>query len=224
MNTLSTPPPDVADRPRLRGVIHHYSAYVAAVAGIALVIGAAILDGTVAALTCAVYALTVVGLFAVSATYHRIPWKTARARIRMKRADHAMIFLFIAGTYTPFCALGLPSPTSWWVLGIVWAGALGGSLVKILWPGAPRWLGVTLYILLGWVIVVVAPALVSQTGYLIMVLLALGGVLYSVGGVLYALRWPNPWPPTIGPHEVFHLCTAVAALLHYAAAWLVVVN
>ncbi|MHC3003743.1 hemolysin III family protein, partial [Gordonia sp. GN26] len=86
MNTLSTPPPDVADRPRLRGVIHHYSAYVAAVAGIALVIGAAILDGAVAALTCAVYAITVVGLFAVSATYHRIPWKTARARIRMKRA------------------------------------------------------------------------------------------------------------------------------------------
>ncbi len=138
VNTLSSPPPGgVADRPRLRGVIHHYSAYVAAVAGLALVIGAAILDGAVAALTCAIYAVTVVGLFTVSATYHRVPWKTARARIRMKRADHAMIFLFIAGTYTPFCALGLPSPASWWVLGIVWAGALGGSLLKILWPGAP---------------------------------------------------------------------------------------
>jgi len=212
----------VDERPRLRGVIHHYSAYVAGLAGLALVIGATLLDGAVAALTCTIYAITVVGLFTVSATYHRIPWKTMRARLRMKRADHATIFLFIAGTYTPFCALGLPSPTRWWVLAIVWAGAIGGALLKIMWPGAPRWLGVTLYIVLGWVIVVVAPALVHQTGVTVMVLLALGGVFYSVGGVLYAVRWPNPWPTTFGHHEVFHACTAVAALLHYIAAWMVV--
>ncbi len=210
------------ERPRLRGVIHHYSAYVAGLAGLALVIGAALLGGAVAALTCTIYAITVVGLFTVSATYHRIPWKTMRARLRMKRADHATIFLFIAGSYTPFCALGLPSPTRWWVLAIVWAGAIGGALLKIVWPGAPRWLGVTLYIALGWVIVTVAPALVHQTGVTVMVLLALGGVFYSVGGVLYAVRWPNPWPTTFGHHEVFHACTAVAALLHYIAAWMVV--
>ncbi|WP_168706987.1 PAQR family membrane homeostasis protein TrhA [Gordonia paraffinivorans] len=214
--------PSVDERPRLRGVIHHYSAYVAGLAGLALVIGAALLGGAVAALTCTIYAITVVGLFTVSATYHRIPWKTMRARLRMKRADHATIFLFIAGSYTPFCALGLPSPTRWWVLAIVWAGAIGGALLKIVWPGAPRWLGVTLYIALGWVIVTVAPALVHQTGVTVMVLLALGGVFYSVGGVLYAVRWPNPWPTTFGHHEVFHACTAVAALLHYIAAWMVV--
>ncbi|MGP3709112.1 PAQR family membrane homeostasis protein TrhA [Gordonia paraffinivorans] len=214
--------PSVDERPRLRGVIHHYSAYVAGLAGLALVIGAALLDGAVAALICTIYAITVVGLFTVSATYHRIPWKTMRARLRMKRADHATIFLFIAGSYTPFCALGLPSPTRWWVLAIVWAGAIGGALLKIAWPGAPRWLGVTLYIALGWVIVAVAPALVHQTGVTVMVLLALGGVFYSVGGVLYAVRWPNPWPTTFGHHEVFHACTAVAALLHYIAAWMVV--
>ncbi|MBY4574088.1 hemolysin III [Gordonia paraffinivorans] len=214
--------PSVDERPRLRGVIHHYSAYVAGLAGLALVIGAALLDGAVAALTCTIYAITVVGLFTVSATYHRIPWKTMRARLRMKRADHATIFLFIAGSYTPFCALGLPSPTRWWVLAIVWAGAIGGALLKIAWPGAPRWLGVTLYIALGWVIVAVAAALVHQTGVTVMVLLALGGVFYSVGGVLYAVRWPNPWPTTFGHHEVFHACTAVAALLHYIAAWMVV--
>ncbi|WP_439032287.1 PAQR family membrane homeostasis protein TrhA [Gordonia terrae] len=222
MNTSLNLPVD--DRPRLRGVIHHYSAYVAAVAGLALVVGAALTAGAVAVITCAIYALTVVGLFSVSAAYHRIPWQTTRARLRMKRADHAMIFVFIAGSYTPFCALGLPSPTSWWVLGIVWCGAIAGATLKIAWPGAPRWLGVTLYIVLGWVIIAVAPALVTQTGVAVMVLLALGGVFYSVGGVLYAVRWPDPWPATFGHHEVFHVCTAIAALLHYIAAWLLLLG
>ncbi|MCR5978727.1 hemolysin III family protein [Gordonia jinghuaiqii] len=220
MSTLLNPSAD--DRPRLRGVIHHYSAYAAAVAGLALVVGAALTQGALATVTCAIYAVTVVGLFSVSAVYHRVPWKTSRARIRMKRADHSMIFVFIAGTYTPFCALGLPSPTSWWVLGVVWVGALSGATLKILWPAAPRWLGVTLYILLGWVIVAVAPALATQTGVAVMILLALGGVFYSVGGVLYALRRPDPWPATFGYHEVFHVCTAIAALLHYAAAWMLI--
>lgn len=220
MNAL-TSAPTTHERPRLRGIIHQYSAYTAVVAGVAIVVGAGVLRGAGAALACAVYAITVFGVFAVSASYHRIPWKTARAQIRMKRADHSMIFLFIAGTYTPFCALALPASVRWWVLGIVWAGAVAGVGLKIAWPGAPRWLGVTLYILLGWVIIAVAPALIAYAGVLVVVLLALGGVLYSVGGILYALRWPNPWPRTFGHHEVFHACTALAALLHYLAVWLV---
>ncbi|MDL9948227.1 hemolysin III family protein [Gordonia sp. ABSL11-1] len=208
-------------KPRLRGVIHQYSAWVAVCAGLAVVIGAGVLRGPGAALACAVYAVTVVGVFAVSASYHRIPWKTPRAQVRMKRADHSMIFLFIAGTYTPFCALALPADVRWWVLGIVWVGAVGGVACKAIWPSAPRWLGVALYIALGWVIIAVAPALVSHVGWAVIILLALGGVFYTVGGVLYAVRWPNPWPATFGHHEVFHACTAVAALMHYIAVWLV---
>lgn len=210
------------DKPRLRGVIHHYSAYVAAAAGLVLVVGAAMLRGPGAALACAVYALTVVGVFSVSAVYHRIPWKSVRTQLRMKRADHSMIFLFIAGTYTPFCVLALPSPVGWWVLGIVWAGALSGIVLKTSWPDAPRWLGTAIYILLGWVIVAVTPTLVTHTSITVMVLLATGGVLYSVGGILFAARWPNPWPTTFGHHEIFHACTAVAAVLHYVAVWMVV--
>ncbi|MFW0784434.1 hemolysin III family protein [Gordonia sp. CPCC 206044] len=210
------------ERPRLRGVIHQYSAFVAVAAGFAVVIGAGVIRGPGAAVACAIYALTVFGVFAVSASYHRIAWKTPRTRVRMKRADHSMIFLFIAGTYTPFCALALPASVRWWVLGIVWAGAFGGVALKIAWPTAPRWLGVALYILLGWVIVAVAPALVTHTGVAVLVLLAVGGVFYSVGGVLYAARWPDPWPGVFGHHEVFHACTAVAALLHYIAVWMVV--
>lgn len=214
----------VADRPRLRGVIHQWSAFIALAAGLVLVIGAACVRGPGAAVACAVYAVTVVGLFAVSASYHRVAWKSLRAQIHMKRADHSMIFLFIAGTYTPFCAMGLSAPTSWWVLGIVWVGALAGVVLKIAWPAAPRWLGVVLYLVLGWVIVAVAPALVAHVGWLVLILLAVGGVFYSVGGVLYAARWPNPWPGVFGHHEVFHACTAVAALLHYIAVWLVVLS
>ena len=215
---LTTP---VAERPRLRGVIHAVSAYVAAVCGVAVIVGAAVMRGPGAALACTAYAITVFGVFAVSACYHRIKWKTPRAQIRMKRADHSMIFLFIAGTYTPFCMVALPSPIRWWVLGVVWAGALAGVILKVALPAAPRWLGVSLYVLLGWVIIAVAPTLVAHTGATVIVLLALGGIFYTVGGILYALRWPNPWPGVFGRHEVFHACTVVAALLHYIAVWLV---
>ncbi|MGC4934224.1 PAQR family membrane homeostasis protein TrhA [Gordonia sp. DT30] len=219
MTALLTTPAD--EPPRLRGVIHHYSAYVAVACGIAVVVGAACLRGTSAALACATYALTVIGLFAVSASYHRIAWRTPRAQIRMKRADHSMIFVFIAGSYTPFCVVALPDPVRWWVLGIVWAGALAGVALKLAWPGAPRWLGVALYVLLGWVIIAVAPTLISDAGVLVIVLLVLGGIFYTIGGVLYAVRWPNPWPTVFGHHEVFHVCTAIAALAHYVAVWLV---
>ncbi|MFT4125545.1 MAG: hemolysin III family protein [Gordonia sp. (in: high G+C Gram-positive bacteria)] len=220
-SSLFTP---VAERPRLRGVIHQYAAFVAVVAGIAVVVGAAIMAGAGAALACSVYAVTVVGLFATSASYHRIAWRTPAAQVRMKRADHSMIFVFIAGSYTPFCAIALPDPVRSWVLGTVWTGALAGVALKLSWPHAPRWLGVTLYILLGWVILAVGPSLLNHTGWPVLILLAAGGLLYSVGGVFYALRWPEPWPGVFGHHEVFHLCTAIAALLHYVAVWLVLIG
>lgn len=222
--SILTAAPAIPPRPRLRGVIHQYSAIVAGVAGIAVVIGAAILRGADAALACAVYAVTVVGLFAVSATYHRVAWTTPRAYVRMKRADHSMIFVFIAGSYTPFCALALPAPERWWVLGVVWTGAAAGVALKLVWPAGPRWLSVVLYVALGWVIIAVVPSLVAHAGLPVAILLALGGVFYSIGAVLFALRWPNPWPTTFGHHEIFHACTAIAALLHYAAVWAVLIG
>ncbi len=211
-------------KPRLRGVIHQYSAWVSTVAVVALIVGAAILKGAGAAVACAIYGITVFGLFAISATYHRHTWGSERTARLMKRADHSMIFLFIAGSYTPFSYLALPSPTRWWVLGIVWGGALAGMVLKIVWPDAPRWLGVALYIGLGWVILVQATTLIQYSGWLIIALLAAGGVLYSIGGVLYALRWPNPWPETFGHHEFFHAATVVAALCHYTAIWLLLLR
>ncbi len=217
-----TPADEQTAKPTLRGVIHKYSSVVAAAVGLILIVGTAMHRGPADVLSVVVYVATICGLFTVSTVYHRVHWKTPQARIAMKRADHSMIFVFIAGTYTPFCMMALDGATRWWVLGIVWVGAISGVALKMIWPTSPRWLGVILYIALGWVIIVVAPALVESTGVAVLVLLAAGGVLYSLGAVLFALRWPDPWPGVFGHHEVFHACTAVAALLHYIAVWLVV--
>ncbi|TQF73910.1 hemolysin III family protein [Rhodococcus spelaei] len=219
MTALDLDAPPV--KPRLRGWIHQWAFGVAVVAGAALVVLAAG-ESARAAVATAIYAVTVCGVFGVSATYHRVHWHALRARIWMKRADHSMIFLFIAGSYTPFAMLALPPSTGRPLLAVVWAGALAGVALKMLWPTAPRWVGVPLYLLLGWAIVPVAGQLVREVGWAPLILLAVGGVLYSVGAVLYATKWPNPWPATFGHHEFFHASTVVAALCHYVAVCLVV--
>ncbi|KJF21514.1 hypothetical protein CJ178_28290 [Rhodococcus sp. ACPA4] len=211
-------------KPRMRGWIHLWALCVSVVAGIVLVAVAGAQVGAKAALATAIYSITICGLFGISATYHRIHWKTVDARIWMKRADHSMIFLFIAGSYTPFAMLGLPSETGTVVLAVVWAGALAGVALKMLWPTAPKWVGVPLYLILGWAIVPVAGEMTHQVGVAPMVLLLVGGILYSVGAILYATKWPNPWPTTFGHHEFFHAATVVAAICHYIAVWLVVFN
>ncbi|MFR9750955.1 PAQR family membrane homeostasis protein TrhA [Nocardia sp. 004] len=205
----------------MRGWIHTWAAGVAAVAAGVLIATAATVSATAGWATL-IYGLTVCGLFGISATYHRVTWPTTTARIRMKRADHSMIFLFIAGSYTPFALLGLPERTGRAVLAVVWAGAMAGVAMKLLWPTAPRWVGVPLYLLLGWAIVPVAGELNSQVGLAPLLLLLIGGLCYSGGAILYATKWPNPWPTVFGHHEFFHAATVLAALTHYAAVWLVV--
>ncbi|MFI5778009.1 hemolysin III family protein [Nocardia sp. NPDC051570] len=207
----------------MRGWIHTYAVAVAAVAVVALVGTASTISAT-AAWSTLVYGLTICGVFGVSATYHRVHWESVRTRVHMKRADHSMIFLFIAGTYTPFALLGLPGRTGIVLLSVVWAGALAGVALKLLWPTAPRWVGVPLYLLLGWAIVPVAATLTHKIGVAPMVLLLIGGIVYSAGAILYATKWPNPWPGTFGHHEFFHAATVVAALCHYIAVWLVVLQ
>jgi hemolysin III len=209
-------------KPRLRGWIHVYGAFVAAIAGAVLVSVSWAIVSTRAGLATLAYTATIVAMFTVSGAYHRLNWKSPTARKWMKRLDHSMIFVFIAGSYTPFALLALPRGSGMLLFWIVWGGALAGVALKMCWPSAPRWVGVPLYLLLGWVAVWFAGAIVHGAGVAAMVLLAVGGALYSVGGVLYALKWPDPWPTTFGHHEFFHACTAVAALCHYIAIWFAV--
>ncbi|GAA1287432.1 hemolysin III family protein [Pseudonocardia aurantiaca] len=186
-----------------------------------LIAVSAALVGGAAALATSVYSVTILGLFGTSALYHRRTWRTARSRAVMKRLDHSMIFLFIAGTYTPVAALAMDPGTARWVLIVVWAGALAGVVLKTVWPHAPAWVGVPIYIALGWMAAFVIPAMLVGGGVAALVLLLTGGLLYTVGAVFYATRWPNPWPATFGFHEFFHAATVLAAICHYIAIWLI---
>jgi hemolysin III len=205
-------------KPRMRGWLHVYAFFTAAVAGIVLCSIAAFRPGTAAVVSCAIYSLTVCGLFGTSALYHRRVWSPRGYQV-MRRLDHSMIFVFIAGTYTPFAALLLPPGKARLILGVVWAGALAGVALKLLRPHTPRWVSAPLYVALGWVAVAVLPDILHQGGVTALVLLLVGGAVYTAGAVFYALRRPNPWPQTFGHHEFFHASTLVAALCHHVAIY-----
>ncbi|MER7460371.1 hemolysin III family protein [Micromonospora sp. NPDC126480] len=214
---LRLKPVDIG-KPRLRGWLHAYAFFVALVCGIVLCSIAATRPGLAPLVSCLIYSLTVCGLFGTSALYHRRVW-TERGYQIMRRLDHSMIFVFIAGTYTPFSVLLLePRPASV-ILSVVWGGALGGVALKLVWPHAPRWVSAPLYLALGWVAVAVLPDILRQGGVTALVLLIAGGAVYSVGAVFYALRRPNPWPTVFGHHEFFHACTLVAAICHHIAIY-----
>ena len=209
---MSTAPvPDL--KPRLRGLSHQWAFFVSLLTGGALVVSAPTAEATVAA---AVYAASVAGLFGASALYHRINWASAKARAWMRRLDHSMIFLLIAGTYTPFAVLALHGPLSTAILIAVWAGALAGIGFKLVWIAAPKAVVAAVYVVLGWVAVAAFPQLISRLGVLPTALVAAGGVLYTVGAVIYALRRPDPVPTVFGYHEVFHALVIAAAALQYA--------
>ncbi len=217
--TESAPLADLI-KPRMRGWLHFWSFAVSVAACAAMIAVSAALVGAGAALATAVYSVTVLGLFGTSALYHRRTWRSPRSRTVMRRLDHSMIFLFIAGSYTPVAALAMDRPTAEWVLAVVWAGALAGVVLKTAWPYAPAWVGVPIYVALGWVAVFVLPDLLQNAGVAPLVLLLVGGALYTVGGVMYALRRPDPWPHTFGYHEFFHAATVLAAICHHVAIWL----
>jgi len=205
-------------KPRLRGWLHAYAAVISIISGAAMIAVAAAVKGGSAGATTSIYCATVTLLFGTSALYHRLDWGPAARRL-MKRLDHSMIFVFIAGTYTPIAALTLPRTPAMAVLIAVWSGAVVGVGLQTLWPSAPRWLSAPCYIALGWVAVFVMPDLLHNAGVAAFVLIVAGGAVYTGGGIVYALKRPNPVPGVFGFHEVFHLCTLVAALCHYVAIW-----
>jgi hemolysin III len=207
-------------KPRMRGWLHTYAFFVAIAAGVALCAVAATRPGIAPLISCAIYSITVCGLFGVSALYHRRKW-TPRRWALMRRLDHSMIFVFIAGTYTPFSILALRDSAQTVILATVWIGATLGVGLKMAWPHAPRWASTPLYIALGWVAVFVLPDVLHNAGVTALALLLAGGVAYSVGAVFYALRRPNPWPTVFGHHEFFHACTLVAAVCHMVAIYFV---
>jgi hemolysin III len=199
-------------RPRLRGVSHQYAFFVSLACGAALILGASAGRATAAA---AIYAGAVSALLGTSALYHRVTWRP-RARRWMRRLDHSMIFVLIAGTYTPVALLALHGGVARSVLIVVWAGAALGTLLKLVWIEQPKWLVAAIYRALGWVSVVVFDQLPGTIGWLGCAGLAVGGLLYTAGAIVYARQRPNPVPGVFGYHEVFHALVIAAAALHYA--------
>jgi hemolysin III len=209
-----------AVKPLLRGVLHQ-GAFVAALIVAPLVLVSA--DGSRARIAAAVFALSVVGCFGVSALYHRPTW-TPSVRRWMRRADHAGVYLLIAGTYTPVALLVLDGTLGRVILTIVWAGALAAILLKFVWLDAPKWVAAAIGLALGWVAVVALPQLADRLEVTALTLLIAGGLLYSLGAIVYACRKPDPVPHVFGYHEVFHALTIAAAACQYVAIAIFVIK
>jgi hemolysin III len=209
-------PDDV--KPSWRGWIHAGTFPLALVAGIVLV---SVAHGAPAKWSSAVFVLTSLLLFGNSALYHRFNWKP-RVKVLLKRIDHANIFLLISGTYTPIAVLALPPEKGALLLVLVWTGALLGIGFRVFWIGAPRWLYVPIYLAMGWAAVMFLGDLLEANAAM-MVLVVVGGLLYTGGAIVYALKKPNPWPGHFGFHEIFHACTLFAFVCHWTAVLLIAV-
>jgi len=203
-------------KPTWRGWIHAGTFPVAIAAGIVLI---ALAHGAPGKWAAAVFMATSMLLFGNSALYHRFHWKPRTLAV-LKRVDHANILLLIAGTYTPLAVLALPTPKTVLLLSIVWGGAILGILFRVFWINAPRWLYVALYLALGWAAVMYLGDLLAAN-VAMMVLVVVGGLLYTGGAIVYALKRPNPWPGHFGFHEIFHVCTVLAFLCHWTACLLI---
>lgn len=203
-----------AVKPRLRGVSHEWAFFLSLGLGAALIIAAKTPKATVAV---AIYAASLSALLGTSALYHRVNWRRPDVRRWMRRLDHSMIFVLIAGTYTPFALLVLNGPLADAVLAVVWAGALAGTVVEMLWIEHPKWVAAIIYLSLGWVAVAAFPGLWASMGAAGTLLVALGGLLYTAGAIVYATQRPDPNPRVFGYHEVFHLLVIAAAAAHFTA-------
>ncbi|MBA3402011.1 MAG: hemolysin III family protein [Actinobacteria bacterium] len=205
--------------PRLRGLFHQYAFFASAAAGATLI---ALAEGARARFAVAVYAGALAAMFGASALYHRTPWRSVRAKAWARRVDHSMIFVFIAGTYTPFALLAFSGVLPAVVLACVWIGAALGIVLNVSWIDAPKWVIAPVYLLVGWVGVLAAPQFFTELNRASAVLVTVGGVLYTLGALTYAFHWPDPFPATFGFHEVFHVLVLVAAATQFVAVSFVV--
>jgi hemolysin III len=206
-------------KPTWRGWIHAGTFPLAIVLGVILIVAA---DGAAARISSSVFVASSLLLFGNSALYHRIDWKP-KTKAVFKRIDHANIFLLIAGSYTPITVLALPHDKSVLLLWLVWCGAGLGILFRVFWIGAPRWLYVPLYLLLGYASLIFIVDF-FQADAAMMTLILVGGLFYTVGAVIYGMKRPNPFPGRFGFHEIFHTLTLLAFLCHWAGIFIVTTN
>jgi hemolysin III len=202
--------PAIEVKPLMRGWLHLGAAPVAAVCGLLLVV----LAPPALRFPAVIYAVSALGLFAISATFHRGDWGP-KMYGTLRRMDHSTIFVFIAGSYTAFIAAIFTEGSGTVLLWVVWLTALLGVIFRIAWLGAPKWATVPVYLAMGWSVVFYLPRIWHQAGAVIFLLVAVGGLLYTLGALVYGRRRPDPSPKWFGFHEVFHSCTIGGYVSHY---------
>lgn len=198
-------------KPKLRGWLHAATAPLALISFLVLLVLA---DSTIARAGAAIFMVSALLLFGVSAVYHTVKWGEGVKQV-LRRLDHSNIFVMIAGSYTPFTLLLLPPKKAAIMLSLVWGGALLGVAFKVFWISAPRWVYVPLYLALGWAAVIYWGDFVAVASTTVLVLMVVGGVLYSLGAVVYGFKKPDPFPKWFGFHEIFHSLTIAAFIVHY---------
>jgi hemolysin III len=203
----------------LRGVLHAVAFAVSCLVGVLFVAHTPAAHGFAAA----VFAASASVMLGTSALYHRITWSPNR-RLWARRADHAAIFLLIAGTYTPVALIGLHGAWRTTVLAVVWTGAGLAIITKVCWVASPKWLSAAIGLALGWVGVVALPQLAHNEGLAPLLLLGAGGIAYTAGAVVYARGRPDPLPRVFGYHELFHALTILALSCQYVAVAVFVVG
>ena len=209
-----------APRPKLRGILHLVSAPIALIAGLVVVFQA---DSMAMRIACIVYLFTAVNLFTVSATYHIGRWSVP-VKTTLRRVDLSNIFLIIAGTYTPLSIALLAWDSAKTLLIIIWIAAALGVAISLIWPHAPRWISVPLYLAMGWVSIFYVPEMAQDDGLVPVILIAIGGLLYSLGAVVYGLKKPNFSLKWFGFHELFHSFTVAAFAVHFVAVTIAVIQ
>lgn len=216
---FGTPAAAAEVKPTWRGWIHAGTFPLAVILGVILIVAA---DGAAAKISSAIFVASSMLLFGTSALYHRINW-SPKVKAIFKRIDHANIFLLIAGSYTPITVLALPHDKSVLLLWLVWGGAGLGILFRVFWIGAPRWLYVPLYLLLGYAALAFIVDFYAGNAAM-MTLILIGGLCYTIGATAYGFKRPNPFPGVFGFHEIFHTFTLLAFLCHWTGIFLVATN
>ena len=201
-------------REPVSGVTSFVSACLAIAGLVLMVIAAAHYGGAWHIVSFSVFGASLILLYFSSALYHLLPLQEKGVKI-LKRLDHMMIFVLIAGTYTPFCLVPLRGLLGWSLFGIIWGLCVIGIFKKIFWLHAPRWISVGMYLGMGWLSVVFIYPLAKMLPHGAIIWLALGGLMYTVGAIFYAVKWPNPFPKVFGFHEIWHLFIMVGSFSHF---------
>lgn len=198
----------------IRGFLHGGAA-VAALAGTIYLVSRT-WGNTAAFAGSLVFGLTLLVMYTVSSLYHSVPWRESWKR-RLQRVDHSMIYLVVAGTFTPIALAGLDGASLWWCLGLIWTIAIVGISLKFVLPDVGTWLSVTLQLSMGWTVIFWIPQIWGTLGPAAIVLIAVGGLFYTAGSVIFLTKRPVLFPRSFSYHELFHVFVVLASVLHFLA-------